>query len=59
MVTSDTIGFVFIEKSKYLSSTRVRIMDKELTDGVGKKKLIRHVGTARSDLDLAGLMKKA
>ncbi len=34
-------------------------MDKELTDGVWKKKLIRHVGTAKSDLDLAVLMQKA
>ncbi len=34
-------------------------MDKEPTDGVGKKKLIRHVGTARSILDLAALMQKA
>ncbi|TAN25966.1 MAG: IS1634 family transposase, partial [Actinomycetota bacterium] len=50
---------MFIEKSKYLSTIRVRIMDKELTDGVWKKKLIRHVGTARSDLDLAVLMQKA
>ena len=34
-------------------------MDKELADGVWKKKLIRHVGTAKSDLDLAVLMQKA
>lgn len=59
MVTFSTIGFVFIEKSKYLSTTRVRIMEKELVDGVWKKRLIRHVGTAKSDLDLIVLMQRA
>ena len=37
---------MFIEKSKYLSSTGVRTMDMEMADGAWKKKLIRLVDTA-------------
>lgn len=50
---------MFIEKSKYLSTTHVRIVGKELVGGVWKKKLIRRVGTAKSELDLIVLMQSA
>lgn len=50
---------MFIEKSKYLATTRVRIMEQELVNGVWKRKLIRHIGTAKSDLDLKLLMESA
>ena len=50
---------MFIEKSKYLSTTRVRIMEQELENGVWKRKLVRHIGTAKSDLDLSLLMERA
>ncbi len=50
---------MFIEKSKYLSTTRVRIMEQELVDGHWKRKLICHIGTAKSDFDLKLLMERA
>ena len=50
---------VFVEKSKYLSTTRVRIMEQELVNGVCRRKLIRHIGTAKPDLDLKLLMERA
>ena len=50
---------MFVEKSKYLSTTRVRIMEQELVNGVWKRKLVRHIGTAKSDLDLKLLMERA
>lgn len=50
---------MFIDKSKYRDTTRVRIMDKRLENGIWQKKLIRHVGTAKSDIDLVVLLEKA
>lgn len=50
---------MFIEQSRYRSGTRVRIMQKVLVDGIWKKQLVRHIGTARHELDLAALMTKA
>ena len=34
-------------------------MDKQVENGVWKKKLIRHIGTAKSELDLKFLNQKA
>lgn len=34
-------------------------MEQELVNGVWKRKLIRHIGTAKSDLDLSLLMERA
>ena len=50
---------MYLEKSKLGSTTRVRIVEKRLEYGVWKKKLIRHIGTAKSDTDLEFLMEKA
>lgn len=50
---------MFIEKSRYRSTVRVRIMEKELEGGIWKRRLIRHVGTAKSELDLGVLMQRA
>lgn len=50
---------MFIDKSKYRDTTRVRIMDKRLENGIWQKKLIRHVVTAKSDVDLMVLLDKA
>ena len=59
MGTSLMIGSVFIDKSRYKETIRIRIMDKQFEDGVRKKKLIRHIGTAKSELDLKFLNEKA
>ena len=59
MGTSLMIGSVFIDKSRYKETIRVRIMDKQFEDGVWKKKLIRHIGTAKSELDLKFLNENA
>ena len=50
---------MYLEKSKLGSTTRVRIVEKRLENGVWKKKLVAHVGTAKSDTDLEFLMEKA
>lgn len=50
---------MFIDKSRYRGTTRVRIMDQRLENGKWKKKLVTHVGTARSDSDLKVLIEKA
>ena len=50
---------MFIDKSRYRGTTRVRIMDQRLEDGKWKKKLVTHVGTARSESDLKVLIEKA
>ena len=50
---------MYLEKSKLGSTTRVRIVEKRLEYGVWKKKLIHHIGTAKSDTDLEFLMEKA
>ena len=34
-------------------------MEQELVDGVWKRKLVRHIGTAKSDLELEILTRKA
>ena len=48
-----------IEKSKYRTSTRVRIVQKVLVSGVWKKQLVKHIGTARHELDIAVLVSQA
>lgn len=50
---------MFLEKSKFGSSTRVRIVEKQFENGKWKKKLIRHIGTTKSDIDLEFLTSKA
>ncbi|TAN25143.1 MAG: hypothetical protein EPN30_05290 [Actinomycetota bacterium] len=59
MVTFNGIGFVFLEKSKYLSTTHVRIIGKESMGGVWGKRFIRHIGSAKLDLDFIVLTQKA
>jgi hypothetical protein len=48
-----------IEKSRYRTSTRVRIVTKVLVNGVWKKRLVVHVGTAQHELDIAVLVERA
>ena len=50
---------MFLEKSKFGSSTRVRIVEKQFEGGKWKKKLICHIDTAKSDIDLEFLTSKA
>ena len=50
---------MFIDRSRYKETIRVRIMDKRFEDGIWKKKLVRHIGTAKSELDLRFLNEKA
>ncbi len=50
---------MYFEKSKLGATTRVRIVEKQRENGVWKKRLIRHIGTAKSDTDLEFLMEKA
>jgi transposase len=48
-----------IEKSRYRTSTRVRIVHKVLVNGVWKKRLIKHIGAAQAELDIAALIMQA
>src|SRR5260370_26089311 len=59
LVTSMYAEGMFIEQSRYLRGIRVRITQKVLVDGIWKKQLVRHIGTAEHKLDLAALMTKA
>jgi len=47
---------MYLERSKLGSTTRSRIVEKRLENEVWKKKLIRHIGNAKSDTDLEFLM---
>lgn len=44
---------MYIEKSRYRQSLRVRIVCKVLVSGAWKKQIIQHIGTARHELDIA------
>jgi transposase len=48
-----------IEKSRYRTSTRIRIVTKVRVDGVWKKRLVKHIGAAQAELDIAVLMTRA
>lgn len=48
-----------IEKSRYRTSTRIRIVTKVRVDGVWKKRIVKHIGAAQAELDIAVLMVRA
>jgi len=48
-----------IEKSRYRTSTRVRIVTKVRVGKVWKKRLVKHIGAAQSELDSAVLVSQA
>jgi transposase len=50
---------MYIEKSRYRSSVRVRIVQKVLVSGVWKKQLVAHVGSAAHPLDIEVLLIQA
>lgn len=58
---------MYVDKSKYRGTTRVRIMEQTASfvevEGVSKrilsKRVVEHVGTARTESDLAVLISKA
>lgn len=50
---------MYIEKSRYRTSTRIRIVQKVLVAGVWKKQLITHIGAAQHELDINVLLAKA
>lgn len=50
---------MYIEKSKYKGSTRVRLVKKTKHGGKWYKELIQHIGTASHDLDIVLLIEKA
>ncbi|MBL8121389.1 IS1634 family transposase [Candidatus Saccharibacteria bacterium] len=50
---------MYIEKSHYRTSTRIRIVTKVRINGVWKKQLVKHIGTAQHELDIAVLMLQA
>jgi transposase len=50
---------VYIEKSKYRGSVRVRLVKKVNYGGKWYKELVQHIGTASHDLDVALLVEKA
>lgn len=50
---------MYIEKSRYRTSTRVRIVQKVLVAGIWKKQIIDHIGTAQHELDIGILMTQA
>lgn len=50
---------MYIEKSRYRTSTRIRIIRKVLVAGVWKKRLVQHIGTASHILDIEVLLAKA
>ena len=50
---------MFIDKSRYKETIRVGIMDKRFEDGTWKKKPVRQIGTAKSELDLKFVTEKA
>jgi transposase len=50
---------MYIEKSRYRTSTRVRIVRKVLVAGFWKKQLVEHIGAAQHELDVALLVTQA
>jgi hypothetical protein len=50
---------MYIEQSRYRTSTRVRIVRKVLVDGVWKKQLVEHIGAAQHELDIEVLVAQA
>lgn len=48
-----------IEKSRFRTSTRIRIVHKVLVNGVWKKRLVKHIGAAQHELDIAILILQA
>lgn len=50
---------MYIERSKYRSSTRIRIIQKARVGSIWKKQLVEHIGSAVAELDIAVLMAQA
>lgn len=50
---------MYIERSRYRASTRIRIVRKVLVAGAWKKQLVKHIGTAQHELDIAVLVGQA
>lgn len=50
---------MYVNVSRYKGYARVRLMHKVLTDGVRKTLLVEHIGSARSDPELAVLRTRA
>ena len=50
---------MYIEKSRYRTSTRIRIVQKVLVAGTWKKQIVVHIGSAQHELDIGILMSQA
>lgn len=50
---------MYIEKSRYRASVRVRIVQKVFVSGVWKKQLVAHIGSAAHPLDIEVLLAQA
>ena len=50
---------MFIEQSFFRETTRIRVMEQVNVDGTWKRKLVRHIGTARDELEKELLVTRA
>lgn len=50
---------MYIQRSAYRGATRIRVMEQARVDGVWKKQLVQHVGTAHDDLERELLLARA
>lgn len=49
---------MYLEQSRYKGSVRVRIMQRVRVKGVWRNTLVRHIGTAKHELDIAVLLEQ-